>query len=193
VHSHLSESATKPIHATETPPKVKGWPTRWCTKDQLQQYYLPLHKTGWNIDNLPDSAQVLALAKTFPMADLQSVRRFIAQVDKLADEEKHHPHRMLLCNNGPNSHTVTFTILTHSATPFTKESGERPPSGLGAGVTQRDIRLAVLIESLYVDQYSTGHVESAGTATAAMMDSDLRELDSFTQQVKQFEEYIKAI
>ncbi|KAF9443095.1 hypothetical protein P691DRAFT_764605 [Macrolepiota fuliginosa MF-IS2] len=147
------------------PPPVKGWPSFWTIRKEVEDYLYPLYARGWGIDFLPrkyhsspNDRYVAHLATEYIFANFNCASQFIADLSALAKEEKHHPCRFSLQND--KRPTLSLHVLTDSALrPRWNEEDpdlDPPLSRRVPGITRRDLRFAILLEQLYDQYYKDG-------------------------------------
>ncbi|KAI5889288.1 uncharacterized protein SCHCODRAFT_02509972 [Schizophyllum commune H4-8] len=161
----------------DVPPPVKGWPTPWLTRQELDDFILQMSRRGWTVRPLvpSDPSQMLLSASAtsvtsivgdqFPFTRYDAALEFVGKVGRIADDELHHPEMIVT-----SSKTVVLWMTTHSARPgkdwalvddatppSAKDKAVKPPHLRKVpGLTRRDSRLAVLIENLYTAEYFSG-------------------------------------
>ncbi|KAF8070087.1 hypothetical protein FPV67DRAFT_1447933 [Lyophyllum atratum] len=146
----VSENSTLSL-----PPPVKGYPTPWFGKEDVETYLKPLYSHGWALTfqlHNPDSSDAAisaVLGTKFPLT-FDDAMAFMNGVGDIAKSEKHHPVNLsLMFYQHP---TVLVQTKTHTAfRPSWIEAW--PPELRLPGVTRRDLRLAVLIHQLYSEEY----------------------------------------
>ncbi|KAL1760552.1 hypothetical protein FB107DRAFT_269926 [Schizophyllum commune] len=161
----------------DVPPPVKGWPTPWLTRQELDDFVLQMSRRGdlYNIqrggpiDNAQSSKrkEILHVIAQFPFTSYDAALEFVGKVGRIANDEFHHPEMIVT-----SSKTVMLWMTTHSARPgkdwafvdeaplpSTKDKPVKPPHLRKVpGLTRRDSRLAALIENLYTTGYSSGNI-----------------------------------
>ncbi|KAL1734693.1 hypothetical protein EV714DRAFT_280744 [Schizophyllum commune] len=137
-------SSTTPAHGDisltallDVPPPVKGWPTPWLTRQELDDFVLQMSRRGWTVRSLvpSDASQMLLSASAtsttssagdqsskkkeilhaiaqFPFTSYDAALEFVGKVGRIANDELHHPEMIVT-----SSKTVMLWMTTHSARP----------------------------------------------------------------------------
>ncbi|KAF9467394.1 hypothetical protein BDZ94DRAFT_1318806 [Collybia nuda] len=154
------------------PPPVSGWPTPWAEKADIEEYLLPLYGRGWGIsfklnrlkvhtnaskDDQP-KAKILGpprstayLVVEYEFDDYQTAADFVTGVATISTAENHHPRTMSIMN--AVNPTVSLTVHTDSAK---RPMWDQPLGRKIAGITLRDLRFAILVETLYSNSFGQG-------------------------------------
>ncbi|KAF9270074.1 hypothetical protein L218DRAFT_1071565 [Marasmius fiardii PR-910] len=152
------------LHAFDLPPPTSGWPTPWLTPQEVERYLFPLHHSfEWRVSFVSKtqcSRSVPTLQKTFHFGNSHNALEFMKDVLDIADDENHHP-ATLRYDESPQAR-VFLGVRTHSAklppdlvSYFIEHVRREPPTSLRRqGITLRDIRFALLIDTRYRDQYA---------------------------------------
>ncbi|KAJ7282585.1 hypothetical protein C8J57DRAFT_1499571 [Mycena rebaudengoi] len=139
-----------------TPPKI--WKPsdapRQITEKEFSDYVQPLFLQQWRIspdlhvlslekDEIKRQPRVVPfLCRTFPFASVKTVSRFLLDVRQAVEHEKHYPILSF------NSRRWNVVVKTHTPNAVGPNA-----SAVGPGLTDRDMRLAVILQRLFVEHY----------------------------------------
>ncbi|KAF9501694.1 hypothetical protein BDN71DRAFT_1500725 [Pleurotus eryngii] len=146
-HGSIASSASRqyPPLNTLLPDRVSGWPTPWITAEDFERYMGVLNGNGWGIrfssahskpSKSHPSRVVPELLKTYHFGSDECVVKFVEDLKELMSEENHH------CILRVANTQVTIYTHTHSARPALGSKN-------APGITLRDVRFAILVDSLH--------------------------------------------
>jgi len=124
--------------------------TLMITKDELETYFYPLFRRGWELKRLgtdDDSCSASNhespfLVRKFRFKGNRSTRAFLQEIFRMESEEKHHISFNLWSEKRP---VIKVMTQTHSSRRFDQNL---QIDVIEPGLSLRDIRIAVLIENL---------------------------------------------
>lgn len=165
--------------------------TPMITKSELDEYFYPLFCRGWEIKPLEANGSLndpnLAspfLVRKYRFKGNRSSRAFLQEIFRIESEENHHISFNLWSEKRP---VITVMTQTHSSRRFDQNvEGDRVTAGeIEAGLTLRDIRIAVLLENLLDDANNLitrvpDSEERCGTDRAAAWQNLLSQYPKFT-------------
>ncbi|KAF8659694.1 hypothetical protein AX16_001797 [Volvariella volvacea WC 439] len=192
-------STTKPKtpasspHPSGTPlpipdvPHVTGYPTRWITESEFEQYLRPLYDLGWGVEfrrrmpekGKPSSSQHVIAGRVvteFTFPDYLTAVGFLNEVVGIATKEDHHPNITIANRRHP---IIRISSQTDSAyRPVWENEFPQPPrtERKHPGITRRDLRLAALIDAHYAAKY----LESTPVNVETAKDSTVTEATAAT-------------
>lgn len=156
----------KPIPSLPSP--ISGYPTPWIGKEDYIQYLLPLFSRGWGVsfktprgkeqegsildrdgsNPMARRRQTAHLVARYKFDDYQLAVAFLNKIAEVAVSENHHPR--ILTVEKAKTPSVALVTQTDSAI---RPTWNHPQTRRIRGITRRDLRLAVLVETLYTDLY----------------------------------------
>ncbi|KAF8800238.1 hypothetical protein BYT27DRAFT_7200422 [Phlegmacium glaucopus] len=131
--------------------------TPMIMKSELDEFFYPLFRRGWEIkrleanDNSSHSNHASPfLVRKFRFKGNRSARAFLQEIFRIESEEKHHISFNLWSEKRP---VITVMTQTHSSRRFDQntETDHVTTDVIEPGLTLRDIRIAVLLENLLDD------------------------------------------
>lgn len=159
------------------PPPAQGWPTPWLGRSGIEEYLHPLYKRGWKPSVQESSVkgkESTFLSAEYAFKKFDEAVKFVGDVGVIAHDEDHHPSTITI-THGKKTTKVSLVTQTHAAkrpAPAPAESAESPPSYVRVpGITIRDVRFAILVESHYSAGYESKEV-LGDKVHAARIDSE---------------------
>ncbi|KAF8893566.1 hypothetical protein BD779DRAFT_1669840 [Infundibulicybe gibba] len=153
-------TASEPLPPVPAP--VSGYPTPWIAKEDVEEYILPLYARGWGVEFKRQPRTHKSHALNPPIACLvihygfsgyDSTISFLNEVVGIARSENHHPSIAIMNGKIPK---MTLITQTDSAIRPEWEEGETQAARKMPGLTRRDLRFAVLVDTLYDTYVSDG-------------------------------------
>ncbi|KAG9220549.1 hypothetical protein CCMSSC00406_0004005 [Pleurotus cornucopiae] len=174
-HGRTDASST-PRQYPPLPDPVSGWPTPWITAEDFERYMGALYDNGWGIrfssahskPTTHPSRVVPELLKTYHFGSDELAVKFVEDLKELMSEEHHH------CVLRVANTQVTIYTHTHSARP-TLGSKNAP------GITLRDVRFAMLVDSLYSNE---SVAKDAGDASSSHVQIPSLSWDEYQNSIR---------
>jgi pterin-4a-carbinolamine dehydratase len=167
------------------PEQSSEYPTPHITDEDLKTYVEPLYSLYWGII-LPakynsGSSTVAQLGRVFKFNDFATAVDFIQDVAAIARSENHHP--TLKVEGG----RVSFATLTHYGRAPLTSAANLMGRNIVPSLTIRDIRLAILAETLFRDSYvanKRGKNPVGARAPKSQRPSSLEEIEALKQRFR---------
>ncbi|TCD65341.1 hypothetical protein EIP91_002779 [Steccherinum ochraceum] len=146
-------STSSGVHSAQTLPELPDAPKYPCphlSDEEVVKYLQPLYARSWylGLQVVKWNGQLrtpLVLAKKMDFLTYDDSLKFAGDLSGIVKSENHHPQVSL-----SPSGRLSLEINTHSATiPGVCPPARKDPQHIYPGVTLRDVRLAMLVETLW--------------------------------------------